>query len=125
MGRRDEDIRIQVLYLTQLLLWVNAVDDTGDYDDITVEQVAEQVDRGTIISYLRDRLADAKVMGISLDEDAEAEITAAMQSLHDAVGVGYQFGVHRSGLKAVIAMCNEMVQQGAGDRTIRLPWSRR
>ena len=49
----------------------------------------------------------------------------AMQSLRDAYGVGSEWGIQNNGLRAVISMANEMVQQGVGEETIRLPWARR
>lgn len=129
MGRRsiDElpDIRIRVLDLTQLIFWVNAAVDTGRYEDVTVEELSEKVDDGTILPYLEERLADAGVMQPHFKDEAAAEITTAMQSLHDTEGGGHSWAVEKNGLHAIVAWAAEMLQQGARDTTIALPWGRR
>lgn len=129
MGRRSvddlPDIRIRILDLTQLIFWVNAAADTGKYEDVTVEELSAKVDDGTILPYLEERLVDAGVMRPHFKEEAAAEITAAMQSLHDTEGGGHSWGVDKNGLHAVVAWATEMVQQGARDTTIALPWGRR
>jgi hypothetical protein len=106
--------------LTLLILEINRLIDTGDYDGITLDDVAARVDDGTILQFLD---ANSLPTGRFLAHrnggtygDFEDWYVAYLQAMYKTYGgeADSKFGVRKRGLCALLAWTNEIVQQGAG-----------
>lgn len=127
MSDRNDDITLEVVHLTHLILALNATIDTGRYEHVTIKEVEDRIDGGTIVPYMQELFAEAQILSPSLDETAAGEVTAALQSLLDVHGgrERRKWGVENGGLNLLLAWINEMIQQGIRQETVRLPWARR
>lgn len=104
--------------LTLMILELNGLLDTGNYDDITPAEVAAHLDDGTIFDYLRERVGmdiDLSMFGAEGPyPDFAAFYVAALRDLNGANSSGRKWGVSRRGLCLLVAWTNEIIQQGHG-----------
>lgn len=112
--------------LTLLILQLNGAIDTGKHQDITIEEVRQHIDEGDILQYLNTRLGNDIDLSLLLDPSyglqEGREITTALQNLLSAYAGNERrkWRVQNSGLCLMVAWVNELVQQGVGDKRIRL-----
>ena len=106
--------------LTLLITELNHLLDTGKYDDITIEEVHEHIDSGTILQFLRERAGDDIFLLSALDcyTDFEDFYVKYLQRFYGAYpGHEYQkYGVKNNGLCLLIAWTNQIIQEGSGWR---------
>lgn len=103
------------LPLTMSILYLNSALDSGEYDDISTEEVLRHIDNGSILEFLRERVPPAAGMVGQFDEKSGLRewYVGHLQSLYDAYGGGEsKWGVRNKGLALLLAWTNEILQQG-------------
>lgn len=108
--------------LTLLILQLNSLLDTGKYDDISIEEVHEQIDNGNILRFLQERAGDDIDLSIHLNTDVYGDFerfyVEYLQSIYHAYAGNERrkWGVENKGVCLLIAWTNEIIQQGTGWR---------
>ena len=108
--------------LTLLILQLNSLIDGGKYDDITIDEVHQHIDKGTILRFLRERAGDDIDLSIHLNtntyDDFEDFYVKHLQSIYDAYAgqERRKWGIANMGLCLLVAWTNEIIQQGTGWR---------
>lgn len=106
--------------LTLLILQFNRLLDTGKYDDISIEEVHEQIDSGNILRFLRERAGSDIDLSIHLDTDTHGDFETVyveyLQSIYNAYAGDERrrWGVENKGVCLLVAWTNEIIQQGTG-----------
>ena len=111
--------------LTQMILQLNSLLDSGKYDDVAPAEVAAHLDDGTVFEYLRDRFgADADFSlffeGGPYCRSFRRFYVERLRDMNSCFSSGRKWGVFHRGLCLLIAWTNEVVQEGADWRP-RLP----
>jgi hypothetical protein len=101
---------MRIVMLTFLAFYTNSAMDSGRYDDIGFDEVAEHIEAGTIFSFLRERLKGDIDLSIYKPED-EAELIAEWQDMLAAVNARRKFGVQKRGLPLLSAYLIEGIQR--------------
>jgi hypothetical protein len=108
--------------LTLLILQLNKLVDSGIYDDVTISEVHQHIDDGTILRFLRTRAERYIDLSTHLDPgawgDFESFYVKHLQSIYDAYACDEErkWGVRNKGLCLLVAWTNEILQQGKGWR---------
>ncbi len=111
-------IRLQSLTLT--ILQLNHLLDTGKYNDISTEDVKNEIEKGTILRYLKDKAKGDIDLSLFLESDTypnfEKLYCEQLQSILEAYGGDERrkWGVEKLGLCLLIAWTNEIIQLGSG-----------
>jgi hypothetical protein len=106
--------------LTLLILHLNALLDTGRYDDITLEEVEDHIREGSVLRFLRQRAGKDIDLSLHLDTNTygnfERFYGTYLQNILEAYGgnEGRKWMVRNRGLCLLIAWTNEILQQGSG-----------
>lgn len=106
--------------LTLLILQLNALLDTGRYDDITIDEVKGRIEDGSILRFLRDRAGKDIDLSFQFETKSYANFerfyVTYLQGINNAYGGGEsrKWGVENRGLCLLIAWTNEILQQGSG-----------
>lgn len=106
--------------LTLLILHLNALLDTGQYDSITLEEVKTRIRDGSILRFLRERAGSDIDLSLHLDTKTygnfERFYVTYLQGILDVYGGNERrkWGVQNRGLCLLIAWTNEILQQGSG-----------
>lgn len=106
--------------LTLLILHLNSLVDSGKYDDISLGEVEDHIDDGSILRFIRDRAGNDIDLSVHLDSSTygnfEQFYVAHLQSIFDAYAGNERrkWGVEHKGLCLLIAWTNEIIQQGTG-----------
>jgi len=104
---------MKVTYLTMLILCLNALIDGGKHDDITLDDIKDHIDDGTVLDFINQRCAG----DIDLTWANEDFKKWYVPRLQDILG-GYRgrerrkWGIENKGLCLLLAWTNEIVQQG-------------
>lgn len=119
--------------LTLMILELNGLLDSGNYDGITPAEVAAHLDDGSIFDYLRERVGADADFSLLLEGGPypgfAAFYVAALRDLNGAYSSGRKWGVSHRGICLLLAWTNEIIQQGHGWRPLgeedaRLPGAR-
>lgn len=103
---------MRLTYYCYFLQNINSAIDSGKYQDISVEEVEDRIERGDLVPYLRERLGEDVDLSLP-DPSMAAELNAKLQ---DLLG-GYRgrerrkWGVEHSGLCLLVAWTSEIIQQ--------------
>ena len=99
--------------LTNLIIQLNKLIDTGKYTWISPRDVQQQIETGDIFRYIADR-GKADIDLSFLDENIEAEIAAQLKSLliGDSGVERGKWGVANTGLSFLLACVTELIQSG-------------
>lgn len=103
--------------LTLLILELNKMADSGRYDDLTIDEAYEQIDRGTVLEFLHEREGERSNMNYYLkDEEFRRFYRVSLQGLYGgyAGDHGRKWGVRNKGIHLLLAWTNELVQLGTG-----------
>jgi hypothetical protein len=105
------------LSLTYLLLQLNSLLDSGRYDKITVEEVENSIEDGTILGFLHERAGQDVDLSI-LDADFESVFVGHLQDILGAYRgkESRKWGVRQRGLCLLIGWTVEILQRGSGWR---------
>ena len=101
---------MRITNLTFLAFYLNSALDTGKYSDLSYDQVAKEIENGTIFHFLRSHLKDDIDLSI-FDASKEAELLAEWRDMLIAVSVRRKFGVENNGLCLLLAYCIEGIQR--------------
>lgn len=99
--------------LTLLIFELNHMLDTGKYDDITIDEIENAIENGTILSYLADRAKDDLYKNNIFNEaDAKFYIGALQKIIcyYDSK----DFLVHNKGVCFLLALTNEILKNCSG-----------
>ncbi|MCI0555946.1 MAG: hypothetical protein L0287_33805 [Anaerolineae bacterium] len=100
--------------LTNLIIQLNKLLDTGKYTWISPRDVKQQIETGEIFRYIADR-GKADIDLSFLNGNTEAEIVAALRNIFVA-NAGKElgkWGVVNNGLCMLLASVSELIQMGA------------
>ena len=101
-----------------LALAITGMIDAGNHRDITIDQIRDQIDKGTIFSFL-ERFPRVKRDALgNLDLDVRARLIAEWQSLQNAT-VPEKFGVTSNGICLFLAYIIESIQMRTDEDN---PW---
>lgn len=100
--------------LTLMILELNALQDSGAYDDITVQDVRERIDKGSVLLWLQERTGSVH-LGNSYP-GFEKWYLVYLQSIYDRdkSQQGQKWGARKKGLSLLIAWTNEIIREGKG-----------
>ena len=101
---------MRITNLTFLAFYINGAIDSGKYSDVSISLIADQIEAGTIFTFLQTRLADDIDLSI-LDEAKRKELLSEWQDLLAAVNARRKFGVEKSGLCLLVAYLLEGIQR--------------
>lgn len=99
---------MKITNLTYLGFILNAALDSGKYDHITIQEVRQRVEEGTILEYLNGEL-DHGIDEFSSPED-RAELVDYWQTLANVADSRRKFGVDRNGICLLVAYVLEGLQ---------------
>ena|SRR5688572_7300857 len=103
--------------LTLMILQLNHLLDTGRYDTITFDEVTSHIEDGSILQFLKQRAAGDIDLSYHLESrpgwNFERFYVAYLQSMLNVAG-GSKWLVENRGLCLLIALTNEILQQGTG-----------
>ena len=98
--------------------------DSGACDNITIPEVLERIENGSILRYIQARAeSSGETFDLSVHLTASADeqsfeeyYTKYLQAILGAYGrnAGSKWGVQNKGLSLLIAWTNEIIQQGGG-----------
>ncbi len=95
--------------LASLAFFLTSCVDKRRYDDISVPEVKEHIEDGTIFGFLTDRLG--KNFAVNLfDEPTLGKIADAWLTIEDTLDERRKFGVESKGLCLLVAYLVEMMQ---------------
>ncbi len=105
--------------LTLLIFQLNHLLDTGRYDRITFQEVTSRIEDGSILHFLKERAGEdvdlsAHLEGGLMHGKFEHFYVPYLQSFLNAEDFQRKWLVQNRGLCLLIAMTNEIVQQGSG-----------
>ena len=110
----------KLIVLTLLVLQYNKLLDSGEYDDITIDEVHDTIKRKNIIPWLAKRTEQHSDFSIFIES---AEYTDYLELYYKQMAdfykgyagqEGRKWGVKNRGLCLLIAWTNEIIQQGSG-----------
>ncbi|EQA1595580.1 hypothetical protein ABKU91_20240 (plasmid) [Enterobacter hormaechei] len=108
---------MKLTYLTLLILHINSLIDSGKYNDITIEEVHNAIERKQLLKFLKKRCGKDIDLSLHLDEDIKFEdiYEERMLSLYDgyAGNESRKWGVRNLGLCLVLAWTNELIQMSS------------
>jgi hypothetical protein len=101
---------MRITNLTFLAFNLISALDTGKYKDLSIEDVASQVNAGTIFDFLETRLAGDVDLGM-LDAAKQKQLVAEWQDMLGAIDARSKFGVENNGVCLLIAYLLEGIQR--------------
>lgn len=101
---------MRISALTFIAFYLNSAMDSGRYDDVSISEVKAEIEKGTIFSFLRNRLGGDIDLTI-LEPADEAELLAEWQDLLAAVNERRKMGIEKRGLPLLIAYLLEGIQR--------------
>lgn len=101
---------MKLIWLTYVILQINAAIDSGKHEDISIEEAEDHVEAGDLFRWLRQRCE--MDLGYLDDEKARA-INEALERIRAAYAGDERrrWGVQNSGLCILLAWVNELIQQ--------------
>lgn len=100
---------MRISQLTHLLFYLNGALGSGKYDHISIEQVKERIDHGTIFNFLASALNDDLDLSI-LEEADKASLLNEWREMLD-IREGKKFCVNRNGICLLNAYLIEGLQR--------------
>ena len=112
---------VNLLYLTLLILQYNKLIDSGKYDDITISEVHQHIEDGTVLSFIKERAGNDVDLELQLsasaaDQSFEQYYARYLRATYEAYtgNERRKWGVQNRGLCLLVAWTNEIIQQGGG-----------
>lgn len=109
---------MKVSALTLLILHVNSLIDSGKYNDISISDVHEAIEKRGVLRLLKARCGADIDLSLHLDSTAYGDFEKLFEDEMDSIYGGYggqegrKWGVRNSGLCVILAWTNEIVQRG-------------
>ena len=101
---------MRITHLTFLAFFLNGAIDTGKYNDISFQEVADSVKAGTIFDFLQTRLADDIDLS-TFEKHKQQELTTEWQEMLQAINPRKKFLVENNGLCLLVAYLLQGIQQ--------------
>lgn len=101
---------MRITNLTFFAFYINGAIDSGKYNHITFDDVAKQIEAGTIFAYLQRELNGDIDISI-FDDSKRQELLSEWQDILGAVSARRKFGVERTGLCLLVAYLLEGIQR--------------
>jgi hypothetical protein len=104
------------------MLFITSSLDTGQFDDISVDEVEAHIRDGSTLRFLHKKTNDHGDFNMFFDrgtyDNFESSYAAHLQSILDAYGGNEmgKWGVKNRGLCLLIAWTNEIIKRGSGWR---------
>ncbi len=105
-----KDSIVRITNLTFLAFYLNSAIDTGNYVDVTYQEVADKINDGSIFSYLRTRLGNDIDLSI-FPPEKQRELVDEWQNILNAVSARRKFGIENNGLCLLVAYLLEGIQR--------------
>jgi hypothetical protein len=105
---------MRITNLTFLAFYLNGALDSGNYSDVSYQEVSGHIQKGTIFQFLQDRLGSDIDLSI-LDDVKRAELLGEWQSINNAIDARRKFGVERNGICLLVAYLLEGIQRRQDD----------
>lgn len=107
-------MKMNLAYLVTFIYEINGAIDTGKYQDISIEEVEEHIEKGDLLPFLKDRfgedvdlsLFDLAPNGIKLADELNTKLQNYLETLK---GFEYKYLVENNGLCLLIAWMTEMI----------------
>lgn len=106
---------MKISLLTFVAFNLNGAMDTGRYDDIFIDTVKKEIEKGTIFDFLRARLGEDIDLSILKSSD-EMELVAEWQDLLFSVNERRKMSIERRGLNLLIAYLLVGIQRRHAER---------
>ena len=109
---------MKISALTLLILHINSLIDSGEYDDITIEDIHKEIEGKRVLRFLKERAGADIDLSIHLDSEAyggfESYYEGQLENIYggNAGQERRKWDVEKSGLCLVLAWTNEIVQRG-------------
>ena len=113
-------MKLKLTAFTHLILELNSMLDTGRHDTITVAEIRQHIEDGSILRFIRERGGKDIDLSILLDAGTYGNFEAFYVSYLQSICGAYagnerrKWGVENRGLCLLIAWTNEIIQQGSG-----------
>jgi hypothetical protein len=113
------EIKMKVSALTLMTLRLNALVDSGKYNDITIDEIHRAIQRKHVLQFLKQRIGNDIDLSIHLSSTWGDFEGFYETKLNDIYG-GYagderrKWGIENLGLCLLVAWTNEIIQQGEG-----------
>lgn len=101
---------MRITKLTFLAFYLNGALDTGTYQGVTAEEVAKEIEKGSVFEFLSRRLSGAIDLSI-FDNTDRAELLAEWQSLLNVIDAKRKLGVENNGLCLLMGYLLEGIQR--------------
>lgn len=101
---------MRITTLTFIAFNLNGAIDSGRYDDLTIDVIKDEIEKGTVFDFLRRRLGADIDLSILVKAD-EAELLAEWQDLLIAVNERRKMSVEKRGLTLLVAYLLEGIQR--------------
>jgi hypothetical protein len=101
---------MKISTLTFIAFYLNGAMDSGRYDDISIDTVKAEIEKGTVFDFLRRRLGTDIDLSI-LEKVDELELLAEWQDLLAAVNERRKMSIERRGLTLLVAYLLEGIQR--------------
>ena len=101
---------MRITYLTFLAFFLNGAIDTGKYNDIGLQEVADHVEAGTIFDFLQTRLIDDIDLS-TFEKEKQQELTIEWQDMLQAMNPRRKFLIENNGLCLLVAYLLEGIQR--------------
>ncbi len=112
---------IKLRSLTQIVLQINHMLDSGEYNDITIDGIKAEIANGTVLSFVKSKIKEEDYdLSLSLIletySDFEKRYCEQLQSILEVYGgdEGRKWGIESNGLCLLLAWTNEIIQLGSG-----------
>lgn len=112
--------KVKLQVLTLLILEINHLIDTGRYNDISISDIYREIEKGSVLRFLKEKAgSDIIILGSLLEPDTypnfEQYYSEQLQQLYNAYGGDERkWGVNNLGLCLLLAWTNEIIQHGSG-----------
>lgn len=101
--------------LTTMILELNSLIDSGEHDDITVEQAVRAVAEGSVLRLVRERAGREFLYPCAANPAFEGFYSANLLDILEAYGGSgrRKWGVEKKGLCLLLAWTTEILQRGS------------
>ena len=105
---------MQISDLTIIILEINKLLDSGEHDDLSLDDAKQAIDNGTVLQLLADR--GTGYLDHLKDTSTGDLYSKHLQAIYDAYAGDERkkWGIQNKGLCLLLAWTNELIQQGKG-----------
>jgi hypothetical protein len=101
---------MRITNFTFLAFFMNAAIDTGKYNNISLQEVASHIEKGTIFDFLQTCLGDDIDLS-TFEKEKQQQLISEWQDMLQAIDHERKFGIENNGLCLLIAYLLEGIQR--------------